>query len=64
MKNKILIGIVILAIIGLVAFFLSSKLSKDENIACTADAMLCPDGSSVGRMPPSCEFTPCPTLAQ
>ncbi|OGV92236.1 hypothetical protein A3B57_03120 [Microgenomates group bacterium RIFCSPLOWO2_01_FULL_47_10] len=28
--------------------------------ACTADAMICPDGSSVGRIAPSCYFAPCP----
>lgn len=32
----------------------------DENIACTMDAKLCPDGSYVGRIPPTCEFAPCP----
>jgi len=34
--------------------------SGDENIACTMDAKLCPDGSYVGRIPPTCEFAPCP----
>lgn len=27
---------------------------------CTMDAMECPDGSFVGRVPPSCEFAACP----
>jgi hypothetical protein len=27
---------------------------------CTMDAMQCPDGSYVGRVPPSCNFAPCP----
>jgi len=31
-----------------------------EQIACTADAKICPDGSAVGRVPPDCEFAPCP----
>jgi len=31
-----------------------------EPIFCTQDAKLCPDGSSVGRLPPSCNFAPCP----
>ena len=31
--------------------------------ACTAEAMVCPDGSAVGRTGPNCEFTPCPTPA-
>jgi hypothetical protein len=30
-------------------------------VFCTMDAMLCPDGSSVGRVPPSCAFAPCPS---
>ncbi len=29
-------------------------------IACTREAKICPDGSSVGRSGPACEFTPCP----
>lgn len=27
---------------------------------CTMDARQCPDGSFVGRVPPSCNFAPCP----
>lgn len=30
------------------------------NFACTLDAKICPDGSSVGRTGPNCEFAPCP----
>lgn len=30
-------------------------------VACTMEAKQCPDGSYVGRTPPTCEFTPCPT---
>jgi hypothetical protein len=29
-------------------------------IACTLDAKICPDGTSVGRIPPKCEFEVCP----
>ena len=29
-------------------------------VACTDDAMKCPDGSYVGRTGPKCEFAPCP----
>lgn len=32
----------------------------EEMIACTMDAMQCPDGSYVGRQGPHCEFAPCP----
>lgn len=29
-------------------------------VACQEDARICPDGSSVARVAPSCEFAPCP----
>lgn len=41
----------------------SSTLLPDSSqlpVACTMDAKICPDGSAVGRIPPSCEFAPCP----
>jgi hypothetical protein len=28
--------------------------------ACTAEALICPDGSAVGRIAPDCRFAPCP----
>lgn len=34
---------------------------EDEKVFCTMDAKLCPDGETyVGRIPPTCEFAPCP----
>lgn len=32
-------------------------------IACTMEAMLCPDGSYVGRTGPKCEFAQCPSVS-
>lgn len=29
-------------------------------VACTMDAMQCPDGTYVGRVAPNCQFAPCP----
>lgn len=34
---------------------------KNEPVVCTMDAKICPDGSSVGRIAPNCEFAACPT---
>jgi len=34
---------------------------KPPSAACTTEAKLCPDGASVGRTGPNCEFAPCPT---
>jgi hypothetical protein len=31
-----------------------------DDTVCTLDAKQCADGSFVGRVPPSCEFAPCP----
>lgn len=30
-------------------------------VACTMDAKICPDGTAVGRVAPSCEFAACPS---
>lgn len=32
----------------------------ETGIACPADAMICPDGTAVGRSGPDCAFDPCP----
>lgn len=34
--------------------------SSSLPVACTMDAKICPDGTSVGRTGPKCEFAPCP----
>lgn len=34
--------------------------STKEPVMCTMDAKLCPDGTSVGRTGPNCEFSACP----
>lgn len=33
-------------------------------IVCTQEVKLCPNGGSVGRVSPNCEFAPCPTQKQ
>lgn len=66
MTNKIMyIAIAVAIVMGLVSIFLAKKEvpvtlpPQDEVVACTEDAMMCPDGSFVGRTGPSCEFV-CP----
>lgn len=54
----ILIGILVLALVGGVYFF---KIKTPAQKACTMDAKICPDGSSVGKSGPNCEFSPCPS---
>tara|TARA_R110002124_G_scaffold225299_2_gene390673 strand:- start:1473 stop:1775 length:303 start_codon:yes stop_codon:yes gene_type:complete len=36
------------------------QTAEADSVMCTMDAKLCPDGSSVGRTGPNCEFAPCP----
>jgi hypothetical protein len=62
----IIIVIAILVAIGLLVYYLrgddSQNISENGEVTyCTLDAQLCPDGSYVGRVPPTCEFSACPT---
>lgn len=67
MNSKIkVISVVVLILI--IFIFVYIKYSKN-NLAplpkvtiCTMDAKLCPDGSSVGRVGPSCDFASCPIV--
>lgn len=34
--------------------------SGDQNIGCTQEAKICPDGLAIGRDGPDCEFPDCP----
>jgi len=33
----------------------------NQEVACTLEAKICPDGSAVGRTGPNCEFAACPS---
>ena len=56
--------ILALAIAGLFAFkyYQSQPNQNIDQISCTLDAKMCPDGSAVGRSGPNCEFAPCPLI--
>ena len=56
-KNKALLAAVFFLILALIYFL---QTQKTQSVACTAEAMLCPDGTGVGRAPPDCRFAPCP----
>ncbi len=49
----------ILLIFAAVFLIIIAGCTENQQIACTADAMQCPDGSWVGRSGPDCEFV-CP----
>lgn len=52
------------AVAALAAYFLIPKYFGGTSTpkACTMEAKICPDGSSVGRSGPNCEFDACPTI--
>lgn len=49
----------LIAGIGAGTYFLGKN--QTSQTACTMEAKVCPDGTSVGRTGPKCEFAPCPT---
>ncbi len=52
----------VIAILSGIAYYVSAyKASKNfVPVACTQEAKICPDGSSVSRTGPNCEFAACP----
>lgn len=58
--------LVILMIVLLISNLNSSNnnIVSPNDIACTEEAKLCSDGSSVGRTGPNCEFADCPTTEE
>lgn len=43
---------------------LINNTCQTTTTSCTADAKVCPDGSTVGRVAPSCNFAACPVVNQ
>ncbi len=63
--KQLLAGLGIILVIGIAGFSYRLIIERPQNQlvgqACTQEAKVCPDGSSVGRTGPSCEFAACPT---
>lgn len=55
-----LIGIILAVTFGIGAFLSVRSVQAPTDVACTVEARMCPDGSSVGRGGLKCEFSPCP----
>ncbi len=63
--NKLILSLAVIVLVGMGAIYVahSKKETIKENpdqVVCTMEAKMCPDGSYVGRSGPACEFTPCP----
>jgi hypothetical protein len=68
MKKQLILWFVVAVVVaGLIMLFLSMSLRSDsekyESSECASDAMMCPDGTYVGRSGPNCEFE-CENLIQ
>ena len=67
MNKQSYVALVVLAVLCILAFFVVSYMSnvirESSTVACTMEAKICPDGTSVGRSGPDCEFAPCPSEA-
>jgi hypothetical protein len=61
-KTGIVIIVCAMAVVGAI-LFLNRRVAPPEGVACTQDARMCPDGSYVGRVAPSCDFAACPPVA-
>ncbi len=59
-KNIFIVVVGLALIAALYAFIKPSLPHLGAPVACTMEAKLCPDGSSVGRTGPNCEFAQCP----
>lgn len=62
MNKSTIIALVLLALLLGTAYWSTKAfpIIKPENIGCTMEAKICPDGSAVGRVAPNCEFAACP----
>lgn len=62
-KSTILIALAVIIAIAAVGYFTFQKISVTQApVVCTMEAKICPDGSSVGREGPKCEFAACPEI--
>ena len=63
MKNSTILAVIIgLIIVTAVSYVIFQQPFKQ--VVCTEEAMVCPDGTPVGRRGPKCEFAPCPSKPQ
>ncbi|MGE5540874.1 MAG: hypothetical protein ACM3TU_01165 [Bacillota bacterium] len=64
--KQLIAGIVLILVIGIGGFMYRNALTyghqpaSNQPVACTMEAKVCPDGSSVGRTGPNCTFAACP----
>lgn len=62
-RNYIIAGALIIGALIIAAVLRGVDMNQNQ-VACTQEAKICPDGSAVGRQGPNCEFAPCPEFNQ
>lgn len=66
MKDRIfiLIFVAVVFVVGVLFYLYNPNpieySDPNKNVVCTMEALLCPDGSYVSRVPPDCRFEACP----
>lgn len=65
MKGLLITILVLVVILGVGVYYWTRDDANldDDQVFCTLDAKMCPDGSYVGRVAPSCEFAACPATS-
>ena len=58
MKKVLIILIIFFVLVG--AWLGLKLITSEKPVACTMEAKECSDGSYVSRIPPKCDFAPCP----
>ncbi len=62
--KRFVVTIGALVLVALGAFLvMNGRAAPISPKACTTEALICPDGSAVGRSGPDCEFSECPAVA-
>ncbi|HEY4483065.1 MAG TPA: hypothetical protein VI953_02720 [Candidatus Paceibacterota bacterium] len=63
MNSKYYVVLLVVVLLGAGVYFAYERYSSTpRQQACTMEALICPDGSAVGRTGPRCTFAPCPQV--
>jgi len=63
--NFIFGALFVVALLGFTWTYFYKSTEPDQGpTACTMEAKICPDGNTVGRVGPNCEFAPCPIIPE
>ena len=57
----VMVLVALLSSLATYAVTISMVKQQQTTTACTEEGRICPDGTHVGRTPPSCDFAACPT---